>query len=59
MRSPAAKIQIVTELYNKGLLCKCKKTTTEWIDGDHGISVLIHRKNCAGKKKMLELLQLP
>ncbi len=59
--SPAAKLDILVELYERGLLCKCNKTML--VEGEDVITgqriwteKLVHKKICQGKIKLKELM---
>lgn len=57
--SPAAKLQMLLDMYEKGFLCKCPAvekyippdTEPEWI-------ICNHEEDCIGKAKIIELLNL-
>lgn len=58
--SLAGRIDIITELYNSGLLCGCKATEiVKYDDGENPKEireVLIHDSSCVGGKTFLDLL---
>lgn len=61
MKSPAQRLELTMELYNQGYLCDCKrfeKVKLYYPDGTLPANIVKHKKNCIGKKKMIDLLNM-
>lgn len=50
---------MVVEMYNSGLLCKCRKTQQITVyneDGEKKEMIVKHAENCEGKENIKQLL---
>lgn len=59
MKSIAGNLQLISDMYNAGFLCKCKRRVFKEnqlnID-DTLVYKIKHNKNCEGKRKFIGLL---
>lgn len=56
----AGRLELLIEMYSKGLLCSCKKNEVVWKKTEEGTypeAEVAHEKNCDGRVKVMALLE--